>query len=165
MKLRILAALITVALIVAGVFVFFDKPLAPVVSFTTLQGDRFDTAALRGKVVLVNFWATTCTTCIEEMPDLVKTHEKFAARGLEIIAVAMDYDPEEQVRAYAEKAALPFKVALDPAGEAMRGFKGVRMTPTTFLIDRQGQIVHAYLGKPDFDALHALLEKLLTKSA
>jgi len=162
MKLRILAVLIAAALVAAGVFVAFDKPLAPDVHFTTLQGERFDTAALRGKVALVNFWATTCTTCIEEIPDLIKTHEKFAARGLEIIAVAMDYDPEEQVRAYAGKAALPFKVALDPDGETARGFKDVRMTPTTFLIDRQGRIIHTYLGKPDFDTLHALLEKLLS---
>ncbi|MCL2160280.1 MAG: TlpA family protein disulfide reductase [Betaproteobacteria bacterium] len=165
MKPRILAVLVAAALIVAGVFVYFEKPLAPDVRFTTLQGERFDTAALRGKVVLVNFWATTCTTCIEKMPDLIRTHEKFAMRGLETIAVAMDYDPEEQVRAYTEKARLPFKVALDADGKAALGFNGVRMTPTTFLIDRRGRIVREYLGKPDFDELHARLEKLLAETA
>ena len=165
MKPRILAVLIAAALIVAGVFVYFEKPLAPEVRFTTLQGERFDTAALRGKVALVNFWATTCTTCIEEMPDLVRTHEKFAARGLETIAVAMEYDPKEQVRAYVEKTALPFKVALDTKGEVALGFKGVRMTPTTFLIDRRGRIVLEYLGKPNFEELHARLEKLLAETA
>ena len=165
MKPRILAVLVAAALIVAGVFVYFEKPLAPDVRFTTLQGERFDTAALRGKVVLVNFWATTCSTCIEKMPDLIRTHKKFAMRGLETIAVAMDYDPEEQVRAYTEKAKLPFKVALDTDGKAALGFKGVRMTPTTFIIDRQGRIVLEYLGKPDFDELHALIERLLAKTA
>ena len=165
MKLRIFATLAAAAFVIAGIFIYFAKPLAPDVSFTTLQGERLDTASLRGKVVLVNFWATTCSTCIEEMPDLVKTYEKFAARGLETIAVAMDGDPEAQVRAYAEKAALPFKVALDSNGEAAQGFKGVRMTPTTFLIDRQGRIVHSYLGKPDFNALQALLEELLAEPA
>jgi len=164
MKLRILAVLIAAALVAAGVFVYFDKPLAPSVSFTTLQGEQFDTAALRGKVALVNFWATTCVTCIEEMPDLIRTHEKYAARGLEIIAVAMSDDSEERVRAYAEKTALPFKVALDPKGRIAEDFNNVRMTPTTFLINSQGQIVQTYLGKPNFDALHALLEKLLSKS-
>jgi peroxiredoxin len=164
MKLRILAVLIAAVLVAAGVFVFFDKPLAPEVRFTTLQGEQFDTGALRGKVVLVNFWATTCVTCIEEMPDLIRTHEKFAARGLEIIAVAMSDDSEERVRAYAEKTALPFKVALDSKGKVAEDFNNVRMTPTTFLINRQGQIVQTYLGKPNFDTLHALLEKLLPKS-
>jgi len=163
MNLRIFAILAAAALIVAGVFVYIAKPLAPEVNFTTLQGEQFDTAALRGKVALVNFWATTCSTCIEEMPDLIKTHEKFAVHGLETIAVAMDYDPEAQVRAYAEKAALPFKVVLDSNGKVALGFEDVRMTPTTFLIDRQGRIVHKYLGKPNFDELHAVLEKLLAK--
>ncbi|MCL2875681.1 MAG: TlpA family protein disulfide reductase [Betaproteobacteria bacterium] len=161
MNLRIFALLGIAAFIVAGVFIYFEKPLAPEVSFTTLQNERLTTTALHGKVVLVNFWATTCSTCIEEMPDLIKTYNKFATHGLEIIAVAMDYDPEAQVRAYTAKAALPFKVALDADGETALGFKGIRMTPTTFLIDRQGRIVHTYLGIPDFGALHALLEKLL----
>jgi peroxiredoxin len=161
MKLRILAVLAIAAFVVAGIFVYNEKPLAPDVNFTTLQGEKLNTVALRDKVVLVNFWATTCSTCIEKMPDLVKIYEKFAARGLEIIAVAMEYDPEEQVRAYADKAALPFKVASDTNGKAALGFEDVRMTPTTFLIDRQGRIVHKYLGAPDFAALQALLEKLL----
>ncbi|MDR1662244.1 MAG: TlpA family protein disulfide reductase [Azoarcus sp.] len=165
MKIRIFAVLAAVALTAAGFFVYGAKPLAPEVGFTTLQGERFDTAALRGKVALVNFWATSCAACIAEMPKLAETHRRFAARGLETIAVAMSYDPEAQVRAYVEKSALPFKVTLDADGAAARGFEGVRLTPTTFLIDRQGRIVHKYLGEPDFKALHALLEKLLTEAA
>jgi len=169
MNLRTFAVLAVVALIAVGVFIHLEKPLAPEVSFTVLQNEggktNINTTALHGKVVLVNFWATTCGTCIEEMPDLVETYKKFAARGLEIVAVAMDYDPEPQVRAYSAKAALPFKVALDTDGEVATSFKDVRMTPTTFLIDRQGRIVHKYLGKPDFGTLHALLEKLLGNPA
>ncbi|MDR2261343.1 MAG: TlpA family protein disulfide reductase [Azoarcus sp.] len=165
MKLRFLAVLAAAALAVAGLFVYTSKPLAPSVAFTTLQGERIDTVALRGKVVLVNFWATTCATCVAEMPMLIETHKKFAARGLETVAVAMDYDPEVQVRAYAERNALPFRVALDADGAAARGFEGVRLTPTTFLIDRRGYIVHKYLGAPDFGALHELLEKLVEEPA
>jgi len=165
MNLRIFAVLAAAALIVAGVFIYIAKPLAPDVSFTTLQGERFDTASLRGKVVLVNFWATTCAACIEKMPDLIETHKKFAAHGLEIIAVAMEYDPETRVRNYAEREELPFKVVLDSGSRVALGFEGVRMTPTTFLIDRQGRIVHKYLGKPDFGELRAVIEKLLAKSA
>jgi peroxiredoxin len=165
MKLRFLAVLAAAALVVAGLFVYTTPPLAPSIGLMTLQGERIDTAALRGKVVLVNFWATTCATCVAEMPILVETYEKFAARGLETIAVAMDYDPEAQVRAYAERNALPFRVALDADGAAARGFEGVRLTPTTFLINRRGRIVHKYLGAPDFGALHVLLEKLVEEPA
>lgn len=165
MKLKLLAAFAVIALGVAGFFVFSQKPMAPEVRFVTLQGETFTTADLRGKVVLVNFWATTCTSCIKEMPMLVATHEKFAARGFETIAVAMDYDPPSQVKAYAERTGLPFKVALDTHGEAARGFDGVRLTPTTFLIDKRGHIVHKYLGEPDFEKLHVLLDQLLDAPA
>ena len=165
MKLQHLALLAAAALIAVGVFVFTSKPVAPDIPFTTLQGEQTGTAALRGKVVLVNFWATTCTTCIAEMPMLVETYNKFAERGLETVAVAMDYDPESQVRAYAEKNALPFKVVLDGNGAAANDFGGVRLTPTTFLIARQGRIVRKYLGAPDFNVLHALLEELLAEPA
>ncbi|MDR0563744.1 MAG: TlpA family protein disulfide reductase, partial [Azoarcus sp.] len=154
MKLRISAVLAIAALFIAGLFVYTAKPLAPEVTFTTLQGERLNTAELRGKVILVNFWATTCATCVAEMPKLINTHQKFASRGLETIAVAMDYDPESQVRAFTERAGLPFKVALDADGAIARSFEGVRLTPTSFLIDRQGRIVHKYLGEPDFSALH-----------
>jgi peroxiredoxin len=130
---------------------------------TTLTGEQLDTATLRGKVVLVNFWATTCTACVAEMPALIQTHQKFAARGLETVAVAMDYDPPVQVRAFAQKNQLPFTVALDTDGSAARDFAGVRMTPTTFLIDRHGRIERKYLGAPDFTALHALLETLVAE--
>jgi peroxiredoxin len=163
MKIRILAVLAILVLVVTGFFVYTNKPPAPEVRLTTLAGEQLDSAALRGKVVLVNFWATTCTTCIAEMPALIQTHEKFAARGLETVAVAMDYDPPAQVRAFVEKNQLPFIIALDANGSAARSFDGVRMTPTTFLIDRQGRIVHKYLGAPDFNALHALLETLVAE--
>jgi len=165
MKIRILSALAVVFLVAVGVFVYNDKPPAPGVAFTTLHGERLDTASLRGKVVLVNFWATTCSTCIAELPKLIATHEKFKARGLETLAVAMDYDPPEQVRAFVEKNALPFIVVPDARGEAAQAFGGVRLTPTTFLIDRQGRIQKKYLGEPDFDELNALLEELIGKAA
>ncbi|MDR1424596.1 MAG: TlpA family protein disulfide reductase [Azoarcus sp.] len=165
MKIRLLSALAAIFFVAVGVFVYNDKPPAPDIALTTLQGERLDTASLRGKVVLVNFWATTCTSCIAELPKLIATHEKFKARGLETLAVAMDYDPPEQVRAFVEKNALPFIVAPDARGAAAQAFGGVRLTPTTFLIDRQGRIQKKYLGEPSFDELNALLEELLGKAA
>jgi thiol-disulfide isomerase/thioredoxin len=100
----------------AGYLAFFRTTRAPEVTFSTLQGERLSTASLRGKVVLVNFWATSCVTCVKEMPKLVETHRKYQARGFETLAVAMGYDPPNYVLAYTERNALPFKVALDPQG-------------------------------------------------
>jgi peroxiredoxin len=139
------------------------RVLAPDVSFSTLQGERFSTAALRGRVVLVNFWATSCVTCVREMPKLVETYRKHRDRGFETVAVAMRYDPPNYVIHYAETNALPFKVALDPMGDIARQFGDVRLTPTTFVIDRRGMIVKRYVGEPDFAELDALIEAKLAE--
>ena len=157
---RFLAPLLLVAF-VGGC----SQPATPDVSFTTLDGHTSRLSALRGKVVLVNFWATTCTSCVAEMPKLVETHRKFAPRGYETVAIAMNYDPPEYVRNFAARKGLPFTVALDTTGEAAKGFEEVRLTPTTFVIDRQGRIVQKFLGEPDFPKLHALLDKLLAEPA
>ena len=137
---------------------------APPVTLTTIQGEKLTAEDLRGKVVLVNFWATSCTTCVEEMPKLVDTYRKHRERGLETIAVAMSYDPPNYVLHYAAKNALPFKVALDPMGAAALAFGDVSLTPTTFVIDRRGMIVKRYLGVPDFAELDALIERTLAEA-
>jgi peroxiredoxin len=136
---------------------------APAVSYTLLDGSKASTEAMRGKVLLVNFWATSCTTCVAEMPQIVATHDKFKARGYETVAVAMSYDPPAYVARFAETRKLPFGVAIDNTGAIAKSFGDVQMTPTTFLIDKQGRIVKRYLGAPDFAALHALIGELLAE--
>lgn len=157
---RLLAAVFLLAVLNAC-----SKPLAPDVGYTTLDGQAARLSALRGKVVLVNFWATTCTTCVAEMPALVDTYKRFSGKGFETVAIAMNYDPADYVRNYATKNGLPFTVGLDTSGDAAKGFEEVRLTPTTFLIDRKGRIVQKFLGAPDFPKLHADIEKLLAESA
>src|SRR3954449_1802255 len=83
---------------------------APGVTFTSLKGERVATADLRGRVVLVNFWATDCVVCMKEMPRMVSTYRKLQPKGFEMIAVAMRYDPPNYVINYTEKNALPFRV-------------------------------------------------------
>jgi peroxiredoxin len=154
--------MVTAVLVLAGIaaFTLTQKPAAPQANFATLGGEKIALDSLRGKVVLVNFWATSCPGCIHEMPDLVKTHQKFSARGFETVAVAMSYDPPEYVRQFSERNGLPFKVAIDTDGSAAQAF-GARVTPTTFIIDKQGQIVQRIVGEPDFAKLHALIEQTL----
>jgi peroxiredoxin len=165
MKLKIVVAIAVVALTAASLFVFTYKPAAPDVAFSPLQGQSFRTADLRGKVVLVNFWATTCTSCVKEMPALKATQEKFQGRGYQTVAVAMDYDPPARVSAFVARNALPFTFVLDRDGSIARGFEGVRLTPTSYILNRRGEIVHKILGEPDFDKLHAVLDKLLAEPA
>jgi len=134
---------------------------APDVTYTLLNGATDTLKAQQGKVVLVNFWATSCTTCVKEMPEIVATHEKFKARGYNTVAVAMSYDPPAYVASFAETRKLPFGVAIDNTGAVAQAFGDVRLTPTTFLLDKRGGIVKKYVGAPDFAALHGLIEELL----
>lgn len=158
---RILAGVVAAAIAFAAFAVWNARPKAPAVTFVSLQGEKITTASLRGKVVLVNFWATDCVTCVKEMPEIVATHNKYRDRGFETIAVAMRHDPPNYVLSYTEKNKLPFKVALDPMGELAKAFGEVKLTPTTFVIDKQGNVVTRILGEPDFAKLHALLEQKL----
>jgi peroxiredoxin len=159
--------IVSLALMAALSYWFFSgkaskgENIAPQVSFTNLKGEKIAMDSLRGKVVIVNFWATSCTTCVAEMPELIKTYERFHQQGLEFFAVAMSYDPPNYVLNFAETRALPFHVALDVDGSLAQQFKDVRMTPTTFLIDKQGKILKRYLGKPSFDEMNALIAQQL----
>ena len=137
---------------------------APNFSYTLLDGAKSSTEQLRGKVVLVNFWATSCVSCVKEMPEIVATHKKYNARGFETLAVAMSYDPPAYVANFATSRQLPFGVVIDNTGAIAKAFPDVRLTPTTYLIDKKGAIVKRYVGEPDFNELHALVEKLLAEA-
>ena len=164
-KLKAALGALVIVIALCAYFIVAQKSLAPAISLTTYQGEKLELNALQGKVVLVNFWATSCTTCIKEMPALIETHRKYAAQGYETVAIAMDYDTPGFVTAYALRNGLPFKVAHDADGSAAKAFGEVRLTPMTFLIDRQGRIIKRYLGAPDFAALHAEIETLLKAPA
>jgi thiol-disulfide isomerase/thioredoxin len=130
-------------------------------SFTLLDGTRQNFEALRGKPVLVNFWATTCAVCVRDMPQLVALHQRFQARGLQTLAVAMRYDPPALVAEFAQRKPLPFGVVIDNLGALEQAFGGVQGTPTFFLVDKHGVVLQRIEGEPDFSALAARLDKLL----
>ena len=157
----VLAAALIAGVGVAAYFSLGSANPAPQVTFLGIKGEKITPESLRGKVVMVKFWATSCATCVKEMPQMVDTYNKYKAQGLEFIAVAMDYDPPNYVINYAESRQLPFKVALDVKGEAAKAYGDVKLTPTTFVIDKQGRIIKRYVGEPEFEALHKLLEKAL----
>lgn len=156
-----MAAVVILAIAGIGYFSVATEKTAPDVTFISLTGEKVPMQSLRGKVVMINFWATSCTTCVKEMPDMVRTYNKYKDKGLDFVAVAMSYDPPNYVLNYAQTRSLPFKVALDTQGDIARSFGEVKLTPTTFVIDKEGKIIKRYLGEPDFAALHQLLEKEL----
>ena len=163
----VVTGIVALALGVGGYLTFASlgaKAMAPTVSYTLLDGKQSSTDQQRGKVLLVNFWATSCTTCIHEMPQVIATYEKFKSRGYDTLAVAMSYDPPAYVINYAQTRKLPFSVAIDNTGAIAKSFGQVQLTPTSVLINKRGEIVKRFVGELDFVALDALVEKLLAES-
>lgn len=94
---------------------------------------------------------------------LVSTYEKFRGRGYETIAVAMSYDPPTYVVNFAQTRKLPFPVAIDNTGAVAKAWGDVKLTPTTFLVNKQGEIVKRFVGKPDFADLQQHIDRLLAE--
>lgn len=159
---KLLSAVMLVAVIAAGAW-FFVSPRqeAPQVTFNTLENETLSMASLRGQVVLVKFWATSCVTCIQQMPDTIDLYQTYGSQGFEVVAVSMDYDPIEYVRNFVQSRELPFVIAPDASGEVAQAFGDVKLTPIAFLIDRDGRIVKRYLGVYDKQEMRLTVEKTL----
>ena len=156
-----IACAVVLALAAGGYASMTGSTPAPSVTFINLKGEKISSDSLKGRVVMVNFWATSCATCVKEMPQMVDTYNKFKGQGLEFVAVAMKYDPPNYVVNFTETRKLPFIVALDSGGDIAKAFNDVTLTPTTYVIDKDGKVLKRYVGEPDFVALHALLQRAL----
>ena len=128
---------------------------------TTINGKEITSKDLEGKITLINFWATDCPGCINEMPGLIETYEQYNDKGLEIIAVAMHYDPPSRVISYSKNNKLPFPVVLDSNKEIMNKFNNIKLTPTTVILDHDGYVKNTIIGEIDFTNFNRTLVKLL----
>lgn len=144
-----------------GVVACQNKQQAPDSTFVMLDRSSLSKQDLLGKVWLVNFWATSCATCVEEMPELIKVYETYQPKGLEMIAVAMQYDPPSYVVRFQQRKKLPFKVALDNTGVHAKAWGDVSLTPTTYVINKSGEVVQTIVGAPDFPELERKITALL----
>ncbi len=134
---------------------------APDVTFTTITGQKIALKDLRGRPVIVTCWATDCASCIEEIPDLIDLYTRYHASGLEMIAVAMSYDPPNHVIDMTKAKQLPYNVALDLSSEHAQSFGGVMFTPSTFLIAPDGSVVKKQIGLFDMAKMKTNIESLL----
>lgn len=137
---------------------------APDITVTTLQGEKLSLAGLRGQPVLVTFWASTCTSCIREMPHLIELYNDLAPNGLEVIGIAMAYDPPNRVIELSKARQIPYPLVLDINSAAAKAFGDVSVTPSSFLIAPDGRIVLQKTGKLDTQKIRVLVLELLSRS-
>lgn len=134
----------------------------PAYHYVTLDGAEVGSAALAGKVVLVNFWATWCAPCRAEMPLLEQMHQRHRDAGLVVVGLAVDRVSTDAVRAFVQDRGVTYPIAhVGPDAEQV--FGGVRGYPTSFLIDRTGKIRHTVLGAIGPLSLEPAVRRLLAE--
>jgi peroxiredoxin len=135
---------------------------APAPDFTLqdLNGRPVQLSKLRGRVVVVNFWATWCGPCRAEIPGFVKAYEQYQPKGLEIVGVSLDHAGRDVVQDFVKKNGIGYPVALD-AGQIAQQYGGVTGIPTTFVVDRQGRIAKKHIGSMDQSSFEAMIKPLL----
>lgn len=130
---------------------------APAFSLPDLSGKQISSAGFQGRVMLINFWASWCGPCREEMPDLSQLHLKFKDKGLTIIGISIDSE-QSAVKQFVDMAKPLFPILLDPEMKIHDAYK-VYTYPTTFLVDRKGIIRHYWLGSQEWNGKQ--FEKIL----
>lgn len=142
---------------------------APALSLRDPAGATYDLAAYRGKVVLVNFWASWCAPCREEMPSMQALRQRLAARPFEVLTVNL-MESEEKIAAFREAELIDLPVLMDRDGAAAKRWK-VRMLPISFVIDRRGAIRYRLVGEANWteptviSAIERLLADTINQSA
>ncbi|MEM1183230.1 MAG: TlpA disulfide reductase family protein [Acidobacteriota bacterium] len=111
-----------------------------------LDGERYRLSSFRGQVLLINFWATWCLSCREELPALERVHQKLADQGVVIVGIATDKQGRSIVAPYVKEMGLTYPILLDPREVSTALFGGLTGYPSTFIIDREGLIYSSYLG-------------------
>jgi peroxiredoxin/YHS domain-containing protein len=139
----------------------FPRP-APPFALKDLAGKPISNESLKGKVVLLDFWATWCAPCLKAMPELQALHRKYADRGFAVVGISIDEGGPAKVRKFVSSKKITYPIALDsekaPAWESYR----VKAVPAAFLIDRDGQIVAQWRGIPtDGGELESRIGELL----
>jgi len=151
MKDKIVAGFVVALLAVVG-FVWFSPAglkQIPDLTLEAIDGRTIKFRELSGRPLIITFWATTCPGCIKEMPHLIELYEELAAKGLEIVGIAMYYDPPNQVMTMARQRGIPYPIVLDQDKSALRAF-GIRdLTPNSFLVAPDGRVVYHKVGEMD----------------
>jgi thiol:disulfide interchange protein DsbD len=136
------------------------KEKAPNFSLQTYDGKVIELAKLKGKVVVVNFWATWCPPCRAEIPDFIKVYNTYKPQGLEIIGIALDQDGWQQVKPFTDKMQITYPIILGTM-EVVQQYGGINAIPTTYIIDKDGNIAGMQVGMLTKEVLEKKVKSLL----
>ncbi len=135
-------------------------PMAPDFELKTTTGSTLQFSSLRGKVVLVDFWATWCGPCKAEIPHLVALYGKYKDKGLEIVGIADDSNEHDAVGPFVTHNNIPYPVVYGEP-EVGQGYGGISGYPTLFVVDKQGHVVQKFYGYTDERDIELVIQKLL----
>lgn len=161
-KPALLTVVIAVAVIAGTSIWLLRAPAAPQVTGQTIAGEVVGPEQLKGRPYLVNFWATSCVTCVKEMPELIAVHKEFESRGYRTLAVAMSYDRPDYIATFVKDRSIPFLVIHDKDNAWTKAYGNVAVTPTTFVVDRDGKVIKRYVGEPNFSELRKIIARELS---
>lgn len=161
MKKNKIISIFLIAFVAVLLFLSLQTNSVKNLNLITISGEKITSQQLLGKITLINFWATDCPGCINEMPGLIETYNQYKDQGLEVIAVAMYYDPPSRVISFTKNNNLPFPVVLDTNKEIISKFDNVKLTPTSIILDKNGYVINTIIGEIDFNEFNKKLINLL----
>ena len=161
MKKNKIISVFLIAFVAILLFLSLQTNSVKNLNLITINGEKITSQQLLGKITLINFWATDCPGCINEMPGLIETYNQYKDQGLEVIAVAMYYDPPSRVISFTKNNNLPFPVVLDTNKEIINKFNNVKLTPTSIILDKNGYVINTIIGEIDFNEFNKKLINLL----
>ena len=161
MKKNKIISVFLIAFVAILLFLSLQTNSVKNLNLITINGEKITSQQLLGKITLINFWATDCPGCINEIPGLIETYNQYKDQGLEVIAVAMYYDPPSRVISFTKNNNLPFPVVLDTNKEIINKFNNVKLTPTSIILDKNGYVINTIIGEIDFNEFNKNLINLL----
>ncbi|QEY24034.1 peroxiredoxin family protein [Neisseria animalis] len=160
-KLLTLVAIAVVGVLLAFVLIPENKT-APAFNLPDLQGKPVSNADLQGKVTFINFWFPSCPGCVSEMPKVIKMANDYQGKDFQVLGISQPFDPIESVHEYVKQYGLPFTVMYDGDKAAAQAF-GTQVYPTSFLINKKGEVLKTFVGEPDFNEVYKEIDRELAK--
>ena len=171
MRFRIISVLGVVAILTVGSILVHGTQLAaadqgsalalaPTWKLKDLNGKEVSSDQFKGKVLIVDFWATWCGPCLSEIPGYIELEKKYGAKGLAIVGVSLDRQSPKYVQKFARDHGMNYTIVMGDE-DVVAAFGNFDAIPTTFLIDREGRIAHQKTGAMPHDQYEAIVKKVL----